>query len=443
MSSKFSKIGFILAVAGSAVGLGNAWKFPYMVGENGGSAFVILYLLITLTIGISIFFAEISIGKLSESDPVTAYEGLAKKHKNIWKLAGFASIGALLIISFYMVIIGWIMKYTILLATNLPKNIEESTQVFTSFVSSDILGQIFYFSISFVFCFFVVSRGIKNGIERLNVWMMPALGILLLIMLGFSFTMDGFSKSVEFLFVPDFSKITLRVLLDAIGLSFFTLSLGVCTIIAYSASLPDNTDIVKSSVIIILINVAIALVMGLIVFTFVFEFGSQPSQGPGLVFISLPTLFYQLGILGNVLAVMFFIALIFAGLTSAVSMLEPFASYLIGRHNFSRKKALGVIGVFVYIAGVLSLLSQTKDFGASLTFFGKDFFSILDYTSSNLIMPISGIITSIFVGYFIDKNKVYTLFAPYMSQKLINIWFFMLKFVAPICLIIIMIRQII
>ncbi|CZE50274.1 sodium-and chloride-dependent transporter%2C SNF family [Campylobacter geochelonis] len=374
MSSKFSKIGFILAVAGSAVGLGNAWKFPYMVGENGGSAFVILYLLITLTIGISIFFAEISIGKLSESDPATAYEGLAKKHKNIWKLAGFASIGALLIISFYMVIIGWIMKYTILLATNLPKNIEESTQVFTSFVSSDILGQIFYFSISFVFCFFVVSRGIKNGIERLNVWMMPALGILLLIMLGFSFTMDGFSKSVEFLFVPDFSKITLRVLLDAIGLSFFTLSLGVCTIIAYSASLPDNTDIVKSSVIIILINVAIALVMGLIVFTFVFEFGSQPSQGPGLVFISLPTLFYQLGILGNVLAVMFFIALIFAGLTSAVSMLEPFASYLIGRHNFSRKKALGVIGVFVYIAGVLSLLSQTKDFGASLTFFGKDFF---------------------------------------------------------------------
>lgn len=442
-TNKFSKIGFILAVAGSAVGLGNAWKFPYMVGENGGSAFVILYLAITLTIGISIFLAEASIGKLSEADPVSAYEGLAPKHGALWKFVGFASIGAIFIVSFYTVIIGWIIKYTVMLSTNLPKNIEESTAIFDNFLNSDIFGQIFYFSIAFFCCFLVVSKGIKNGIEKLNLWMMPALLVLLLIMLVFSVNMDGFGESVKFLLIPDWSKITVRVVLDALGLSFFTLSLGVGTIITYSASLPDKTDIVKSSIVIILINVLIGIIMGIIVFTFIFEFGATPAQGPGLVFKSLPTLFYEMGSLGNLLAVLFFIALIFAGMTSAVSMVEPFTYYLINRRNISRSRALVYIGAFVYTAGVLCILSLTSDFGATLTFFGKNFFDLLDFISSNLIMPISGILASIFVGYFVNKDRVYKLFSPYMSDQVIKFWYFMLKFVAPVCLLTIMIRQII
>ncbi|WP_297937500.1 sodium-dependent transporter, partial [uncultured Campylobacter sp.] len=181
---KFSKIGFILAVAGSAVGLGNAWKFPYLVGQNGGSAFVLLYLFMTFFIGLAIFFGEIAIGKLSESDPVNAFKKLAPKRKEAWKFAGFTMIGAIIIASFYTVIIGWILKYAVMVITELPKDVEASEKIFGSFYANDAASQIFYFTIVFFLCIFIVSKGIKSGIERVNVWMMPSLLILLIIMLS-------------------------------------------------------------------------------------------------------------------------------------------------------------------------------------------------------------------------------------------------------------------
>jgi len=292
----------------------------------------------------------------------------------------------------------------------------------------------------FFLCIFIVSKGIKSGIERVNVWMMPSLLILLIIMLGYSFTMDGFVQSAKFLLVPDFSKLGVSSVLTALGLAFFTLSLGVGVIIVYSASLPDNTNLVSSSIVIVVINVVMGILMGLVIFTFVFEFGATPSQGAGLVFISLPTLFAKLGALGHVLAFAFFSALLFAGITSAISMLEPFTHYLIREFGLSRKKSLALIGVFIYCMGILCILSSIEGVKENLTFFGKSFFDCLDFLSSNIIMPIGGITVSIFVGFVIKKDALYILFGPYMSRVVFEIWYFMIRFVAPISIVIITIN---
>ncbi|VEJ54863.1 sodium- and chloride-dependent transporter, SNF family [Campylobacter insulaenigrae] len=443
MNDKFSKIGFVLAVAGSAVGLGNAWKFPTLVGNNGGSAFVIVYLLLTLGVGFIIFLAELSIGKLSEKDPVNAYYTLAPKNKRLWSLAGFFMLGAIILVSFYSVVIGWIVKYAYLGFFELPHNTSEAGVVFGNLLSNDVISQFVCFTFVFVVIFYVVSKGVKSGIEKLNVWMMPSLFILLILMLGYSFSMEGFSKASDFLFSPDFSKLSVNSILDALGLAFFSMSLGVCVILTYAASLPDKTNFISSALNIIIINTIIGIMMGLIVFTFVFEFGADPTQqGPGLIFISLTTLFAKLGYLGNVLAVVFFIALFFAGITSAISMIEPFTFYLINRYHISRKKALAFVGVIVYFLGSLSILSFYDLSADSLKFFGKSFFDILDFFIQNLLMPISALITAFFVGFVLKKEVLKTLFNPYMRGIFFEIWYFFLRFISPLAVILIMAKQI-
>ncbi|QKF64468.1 sodium-dependent transporter [Campylobacter corcagiensis] len=443
MNDKFSKIGFILAVAGSAVGLGNAWKFPTLVGTNGGSAFIILYLLLTFLVSFVIFLGEISIGKLSGKDPVNAYKMLAPKNAKFWSLAGFCIVGSVLIFSFYSVIMGWILKYCVSSVYYLPTTVDESGAVFSALLTSDLGVILFYYTVSVLLTFWIVSKGIVGGIERLNVWMMPALFIFLVIMLLFSFSMSGFSESAKFMLKPDFSALNKDSVLAALGLAFFTLSLGVGTIITYAASLPDKTDILKSSLSIVFINILIGVMMGLIVFTFIFEFGADPKeQGPGLVFISLATLFSKLGIVGNIFAVMFFVSLFFAALTSAVSMIEPSALYLINTFKMSRKKALSVILAFVYIMGVLCIFSYQATTSEYLTFFGKSFFDCVDYFTSNILMPISGILIAIFVGYIMNKSSLEELFIPYTGEIGFKIWYILLRTVAPLAVAIIMINQI-
>ena len=443
MQDKFSKIGFILAVAGSAVGLGNAWKFPYLVGQNGGSAFVLLYLFLTFFIGLTIFFGEIAIGKLSESDPVNAFKKLAVKGKNGWKFAGFTMLGAIILVSFYTIVIGWIFKYAFMVLTNLPSDIETSAAIFTDFVSKDASSQILYFTITNIICFYIVSKGIKSGIERVNVWLMPSLLILVVAMLAYSVTMDGFVQSAKFLLVPDFTKITFDSVLTALGLAFFTLSLGVGVIVVYSANLPNDTNLVSSSIIIVIINVIMGILIGLVIFTFVFEFGAEPSQGVGLVFISLPTLFAKLGSFGHLFAFALFTALIFAGVTSAISMLEPFTYYLIREFGFTRGKALASIAVFVYIAGILCIFSNIEGVKENLVFFGKSLFDCFDYLVSNIIMPIGGITVSIFVGFVIKKDALRQLFGPYMSEFMFNLWYFMIRYIAPLAIVVISVNAII
>ena len=444
INEKFSKIGFVLAMAGSAVGLGNAWKFPTMVGNNGGSAFIILYLLLTFAIAFVAFLAELSIGKLGESDVVSSIYKLAPKHKKIWSLSGFFMIGAILIASFYMVVIGWILKYIYLGFSPLLADTKEAAAQFNTLLSNDLSSAIVCFSLVFLMVFFAVSKGVKSGIEKLNIWMMPGLFILLICILFYAISMgDGFVKAAKFLFVPNFSAITPDVVLQALGLAFFSLSMGVGVIPTYAANLPEQTNLIKSTLSIIFINILIGIMMGLVVFTFIFAYGADSTaSGPGLIFISLVTLFAKLGIVGNIMAIAFFVSLLFAGVTSAVSMIEPFAYYLVRKFEISRKMALVFIGIFVYILGLFCIFSYYAQTANIFSIFGKPVFDALDFLTSNIMMPIGAIIFSFFVGYKLKKESLYLLFGEFMGKVFFEIWYFTLRYIVPIAICAIMIYQI-
>ncbi|MBE2984692.1 sodium-dependent transporter [Campylobacter sp. RM9344] len=442
MSEKFSKIGFILSIVGAAIGLGNAWKFPYLVGINGGSAFVLLYLFFAIVVGLSIFFAEMAMGKISLSDTVNAFKKLAPSHSKEWGFAGVIMITGLFVASFYTLIIGWVIRYSVVALSKLPADIETSTNLFGNFISTNAWEQILYFSIAFFAYFFILTKGIKSGIERINLWLIPILFVLLLLMLAYSTSMNGFDKAAEFLLVPDFSKINSDSIFMALGLAFFTMCIGIGAVLTYSSSLDDNTNLFTSSLYVVFLNIITSIIIGLIVFTFVFEFDAQPSQGVGLAFISLPTLFAKLGVLGNVLCFTFFITLVFAGLTSAISMVEPCIFYLNRNFGLSRVRSILIVGSVVYVLGVLCALSNINEVKEILKFFDKSFFDCLDYLSSNIMLPLGGIVISIFVGYFMQVNTLKKLFVPYMGERVFKIWYFLVRYIAPVCVFIVLVKGI-
>ena len=442
MKRNFSKIGFILSIVGAAIGLGNAWKFPYMVGANGGSAFVLIYLFFAVSVGLCIFYAESAMGKISRRDPARAFAALAPKNAKIWGFAGVIMITGILIASFYTLIIGWVVKYAVLSLGELPRNLAASAEIFARFTSQNLEGQILYFTLAFLACFAVLAKGVKSGIERINLWLIPTLFVLLLLMLGYSFSMSGFNEAAKFLLVPDFSKINTQSVINALGLAFFTMCVGIGAILTYSASLDDKTNLFTSSLYVVALNVIISVVIGLIVFTFTFEFGARPSQGAGLAFISLPTLFANLGALGNALSFTFFTALVFAGITSAVSLIEPCVFYLERTPGFSRAKALFIVGGATYVLGALCAAGNDENFKDFLAFFGKDFFSLMDYASSNVMLPLGGIIIAVFAGYFMKKEALKELFVPFMGEGIFKIWYFSLRYFAPFCVFFVMINAI-
>lgn len=439
---RFGRLGFILAAAGSAVGLGNIWKFPYMTGENGGGAFVLVYLLTITFIGLSLFLAETVMGRLSRGDTVSAFEVLSTHGGKLWKYAGFIILTGVIILSFYTVVIGWIIKYIVLSFGTLPSTIKEAGGLFGDMVTTDTTGQIFYFTLAFVLTFWIVSRGVKAGIEKFNLILMPLLIIILLALLGYAISLEGFGQAFSFLFMPDFSKLHSSSILAAVGHAFFTLSLGMGSIMTYGASLPDKENIVSSSIMVAFIDTAIALVAGLVIFTFIFHFNAVPAQGPGLVFVSLPALLSSLGLLGNGIAIAFFIALAFAGITSAVSIVEPVVMYMMNRFKTSRTTSLLILGVSSYTLGLMALVSNIETLKSYVTFFGKGFFDILDFMSSSIMLPIGGMLVSIFVGFFMNKKLLEDLLLPHMSKTVFSVWYFSIRFIAPVGVISVMINKI-
>ncbi len=439
--NRFSRIGFILAAAGSAVGLGNIWKFPYITGEFGGGAFVLVYLLAILFIGLTVFLAESIIGQSGQADVSTSFVSLSKSKNQNWKLAGFMVFNGLIILSFYSVVLGWILDYVITSFSELPTQASIAGANFEKLISDDIGSLIVYHTVIASLVIFIVLKGIKAGIEKLNLILMPLLAIILFGLLMYAFTLDSFSQAVSFMFTPDFSKIDGNALLAALGQAFFTLSLGVGTILTYSASLPKEANFIKSSIYVALVDTIIALVAGLIIFSYLFEAGAQSSAGPGLVFISLPVIFSGWGVLGQIIAVSFFVALVFAGITSAVSMIEPSLRFFIDRFNITRTKATIICGGTFYILGIVALLSMSKAFGMELTFFGKNAFDIMDFMTSSVTMPIAAIVTCIFLGFFVDKKLLEEKFIKHTSQKIFNIWYFLIRYVVPIAIIILFLNK--
>ncbi len=311
MTTGFSRLGFILAAAGSAVGLGNIWKFPYVTGENGGGAFVIIYLIAIAFIGLSIFIAESYIGKESRTNAAAGYQEISKSKNKHWRWAGFQIFAGIVILSFYAFIIGWIIDYIFISISGLPSTIKEAEETFTNLITHEIGTQIFFHTLVVATMIFIALKGVKDGIEKLNLILMPLLVIILAGLLMYAFTLDSFGQAIEFMFLPDWSKITIDSVLAAVGQAFFTLSLGMGIIITYSASMAKDANFIKSSVFVAIVDTSVALIAGIIIFSFLFAAGAKSTAGPGLVFISLPLIFAGWGVFGQVIAVAFFCALLF------------------------------------------------------------------------------------------------------------------------------------
>ena len=440
-TNRFSRIGFILAAAGSAVGLGNVWKFPYITGENGGGIFVLVYLATVFFIGMSIFIAEVLLGSNANKDAVSTFEYLAPKEKKYWKYTGFTFLTGLMILTFYSIVIAWIFHYITLSFTALPSSIPEAETTFLSFMKNDIFKQFIYYTITFLIVAYTISKGVKKGIEKMNNILMPSLLIILLGLLAYCVQLEGFYKAVEFMFYPNMEKFHSSSVIVAVGHAFFTLSIGMTTILTYAASLDKKTNIVKSSIFVIIIDTVIALIAGLVVFSITFTAGQEPGKGPGLVFITLPAIFHEMGTIGLLLSLLFFIALAFAAITSAISILEPAVMYLVERRNISRIKATYGAAFFTYLVGILVLLSNAAPFSESLTFGSKNLFDWFDFISSAILLPLGGILVAIFVGYVLDKEVSRNAIIPYTGEFIYSIWLFTIRYIAPISVIIIMLKE--
>lgn len=435
----FSRWGFLMAAAGSAVGLGNIWKFPYITGEYGGGAFVLVYLLTVVLVGFSVMIAEMLIGYLGRRDGVGAFEELAPRHKERWKYAGFMGLSGTLVMFYYSVVIGWIFYYITLSFGTLPSSIPEAEGIYNSLMTQGVGTQIFFHTLAFMITTAVLIRGIKGGIEKFNLVLMPSLIMIIAGMLVYAMNMDAFSKAVSYMFNPDWSKLTSEAFAVAVGHAFFTLSLGMGAIMIYSASLPKDSNLVRASIFVIITDTLIALAAGLVLFTFLFQYGAEPAKGPGLVFISLPSVFHAMGIAGNVLAVLFFMALAFAGLTSAVSLVEPMVQYLIDRWDMSRTKAAIAMGTFFYLFGIVAIFSLSAETSAYLTWGGKSFFDWSDYLTSNVFLPFAGLVMAVFVGYVIEKERVASALQRDMGW-FYPIWRFSVRYIAPVALFVVMLN---
>ncbi len=435
--ARFSRIGFILAAAGSAVGLGNIWKFPYIAGEYGGGAFVLVYLITVVLIGFSIMLAEMLIGYLGRRDGVTSFEHLAPKNKNLWKFGGFQGLAGLFIMIFYSVVIGWIFHYIVTSLTHLPSTVAEAEATFNTMLHSDIWTQLSYHTLAFIWITYVLTKGIKGGIEKLNIVLMPTLMIILLGMFAYAISLDTFSQAVSFMFTPDWSKIDADAFVMAVGHAFFTLSLGMGAIMTYSASMEKGSNLVTNAFWVVFLDTTIAIVAGLMLFTFLYQYGAGPAKGPGLVFISLPAAFYEMGIIGNIFAVLFFLALAFAGLTSSVSLVEPMVQYFIDRFNFTRLKASISMGLFFYLIGIIALLSNIDGYKEALTWGDKNFFDWVDYITAAIMLPLGGLVMAIFVGFVIEKSRVESVMKPHLGFAF-EMWYFSLRYITPIAMFIVM-----
>ena len=423
----FSRVGFVLATAGSAVGLGNVIRFPFVMGENGGGAFFAIYIMSIILMGASVMLAEMIIGYKGEAAATGSFEKLATKGTKVWKGLGWAiSSSANVIFSYYVILLAWIVGYVWLSATGaLPHTSAAAVEVFTA-VRGDMFSTFVFGGAVFIASFYVVAKGITNGIERLNLILMPAILVIFTGMLLYSFTLSGFHEALVFMFHVDFSKITMDVVISAVGMSFFTLSLGTGIVLAYSASLPKDVNLIKSIVYVVVLDTTIAIVSGLMIFSFLFTYGGDPSAGFGLVFITLSTVFANLGTWGHILGVAFFVALLFAGITSSVSMVEPMLKSVHTRFNVSRGKAAVILAVPTAILSTIVVLSLGGYVMGGLL-------DKIDYILSNVLLPTGAMLTSIFVGWFMNKSTV----AEAVNNKLgsfFNVWYIITKYIAPVVL---------
>lgn len=425
------RIGFILAAAGSAVGLGNIWKFPYVVGRNGGGAFYLIYIAAVLFAGIPLMIAEIYIGHKTEKSPISAFKALQKGRFPISIIGFMGVLTGTLILSFYSVITGWIFHYFFLSLAGFSGPDESVKGLFSKLASSPWIN-IGWHSLVMLIIVLIIIKGVEKGIEKVSKILMPALGVLLVLLVVHSLFSKGFGQAAEFMFYPDFSKVTGHTLLEALGTAFFTLSLGMGAMITYGSYLKKGSvSYLKTSIQIAAIDTVIATMAGLIIFPIVFSNGFEPGAGPSLIFETLPVLFAKMTG-GHATAILFFLLVIFAALTSAISLLEVCVSSCVDEFNWSRTKSTVVFGIIVWLLGILSAVS-------SLNVGGRGFLDIFDALTSHYLMPIGGLATIIIFAWGIPTSAKEGCFG---NTKNFKTFLFITRFVTPVLLTIVILKEI-
>ena len=440
-----SKLGVILASAGSAVGLGNIWRFPYETGNHGGAAFILIYLGCILLLGLPIMIAEFLIGRHSQANTARAYQILAPGTQ--WRWVGrMGVLAGFLILGYYSVVAGWTLEYIFEAVSNsfAGKTPAEFISSFQSF-SSNPWRPALWLTLFLLATHFIIVKGVEKGIEKSSKIMMPTLFIIILILVGCSVTSPGAGKGIEFLLKPDFSKVDGNVFLGAMGQAFFSLSLGMGCLCTYASYFSKNTNLTRTAFSVGIIDTFVAVLAGFIIFPAAFSVGIQPDAGPSLIFITLPNVFQQafsgIPILAYIFSVMFYVLLALAALTSTISLHEVVTAYLHEEFNFTRGKAARLVTTGCILLGILCSLSLgvTKEF----TIFGLGMFDLFDFVTAKLMLPLGGLLISIFTGWYLDKKLVWseitnngTLKVP--TYKLI---IFILKYVAPIAISVIFINE--
>lgn len=414
-----------------------------MAGENGGGAFVLLYILFTLIIGVPIFIAELIIGRNTQRSPIFAFQELSKQSSN-WKMVGWLTlITSFVILSFYCVVSGWCLNYALMSLNQfyLGKTPDQIRAVFdTVYASSDL--NIFWFFIFILLNVGVVFGGVRKGIEHWSRILTPALLFILIAMFFYAFTLSGFGEAVKFIFYPNLEKLTPSAVLNALGMAFYTMSVGLGIIVTYGSYLKPSENLPKTSFIVSLMTMLVSLMAAMMIFPIVFTFNFPAEGGPGLVFKTMPILFTKLpGSL--VISTVFFLLFVFTSLTSSISMVEVMVANMMELFNWKRAKAVIVSALGIFILGIPSALSGSGAlFPNWKAVYGKDFFDTMNYITASWMMPVAGLLTTIFIGYVMNKEVTRSEFMQGTGARLLyRPWFFIMRYIAPIGIIFIILEE--
>jgi NSS family neurotransmitter:Na+ symporter len=424
-----SKIGFIFAAAGSAVGLGNVWRFPYLAGKNGGGAFVLFYLLCVIVIGFGLMLAEFVIGRHTQLSSVDAFKKLDKRFTFVGAMGVLA---AFIIMGYYPVVGGWSVAYIFKsIMGQLSTDQAAMGEAFTTLITG-IGSPIFWTAVYLLANVIIVAKGISSGIEKASKIMMPLLFILLIILVVRSLTLPGAIEGLKYLFVPDFSKLTGDVMLSALGQAFFSLSLGMGCMITYASYLSKKENLVENALVVPTMDTGVALLAGMVIIPATVAFGFDLGQGPGLVFVTVPAIFATMGpVVGRLFGIIFFLLLTVAALTSSLSLLEVVVSYLIDNRGLERKKAVAISSIILFAICIAASLSMGPWSGISIL--GKNIFDFLDWFANSILLPVGGMFITLYVGWFFGKDKVKAEVTNEGTIRfgLFEVWMFLCRFVIP------------
>jgi NSS family neurotransmitter:Na+ symporter len=435
-----SRMAFVLAATGSAVGLGNIWKFPYITGEYGGGAFVLVYLLCVAAIGLPVMIAEVLIGRRGRQSPINTMHSLAQEagRSRFWSLLGWAGVLAgFLILSYYSVIAGWAMAYVFKAGSGALSGLDGAGvgAIFSALVS-DPLQLLFWHSLFMLMTALVIARGVQSGLEQAVRFMMPTLFLLLLVLLGYALSSDGVAQALDFLFSPDFSKLSTGGVLTAMGHAFFTLSLGMGAIMMYGSYLSRDASIAKTVLLIAGLDTLVALLAGMVIFPIVFAQGLEPGAGPGLIFQTLPIAFGQMP-MGAFFGTLFFLLLVFAAWSSAISLIEPAVAWLVENHGMSRIRATLWVALTTWFLGLATIMSFS-DWAFAFSFLGtrkeNGIFDMLDLLTSNFMLPLGGLAMAIFATWVMRRSDVVDELA--LGDGLgFRVWYLLARYVTPVGLV--------